>query len=89
MLRQVPGEAEQINLLTTLDAAGEASGMTEEKSRADVVIQLGLFTASSIDDYQADPSVATTGLADTARTAASVAADALENGAVLAAGEQR
>ena len=88
VLRQVPSKAGQINPLTSLVAAGVAAGMTEQKSRANVVAQLGLSGESAIDDYQADPSVATTGPVDTARTAALVVASALENGAVAAVGDQ-
>ena len=88
VLRQAPGKAGQINPLTSLVAAGVAAGMTEQKSRANVVAQLGLTGEAAIDDYQADPSVATTGPVDTARTAALVVASALENGAVLEVGDQ-
>ena len=88
-LRQVPGKAGQINPLTTLVAAGVAAGMTEAQSRANVVLQLGLTAETHIDDYQGDGPSSGLGGDESARTAALVTANALENGATLVVGDQR
>lgn len=85
-LRQVPGKAGQINPLTTLVAAGVASGMTEAAARSNAAQQLAI-TEGKIDNYQDD--VPSAGAApDTARTMAKVIAGGLEQGAVLVVGDQ-
>jgi hypothetical protein len=87
VLRQVPGKAGQINPLTTLVAAGIASGLTEADARPNAAAQLAI-TEAKIDNYQDDPAFNDAQVADNARTAAKVTADALENGAVLSVGNQ-
>lgn len=84
-LKQVPGKTGQINPLTTLVAAGVAAGMTESTARANAAQQLGIAEAK-IDNYQ-DDALLGTDVADSARVAAMVTADALENGATLAVGD--
>lgn len=85
VLRQAPGKAGPINPLTTLVAAGVATGMTEAVARANVAVQLQIAEAK-IDDYQAD-SVATPAMVvDNARTVAGVTASVLESGIPLVVG---
>ena len=86
VLRQVPGKAGQINPLTTLVAAGIASGMTEAVARSNAAVQLGIAEAK-IDNYQ-DDAASTPNIADTARMLAKVTAAALEQGSVLQVADQ-
>lgn len=87
VLRQVAGKSGQINPLTTLVAAGVASGMTEAVARANVAIQLGV-SAEKIDDYQADAPTSEASLPESARTAAQVVISALAAGVPLKVGDQ-
>lgn len=86
VLRQMPGKAGPINPLTTLVAAGVATGMTEAVARANVALQLQIAEAK-IDDYQADPVVMPAMVVNNARTMAGVTASVLESGVSLAVGD--
>jgi hypothetical protein len=91
VLKQVPGKAGQINPLTSLVSAGIAAGMSEATARSNVAVQLAI-AASKIDNYQDDP-VERSGdgvdvKLDTARTAAQVTSDLLEEGGTLVVGDQ-
>lgn len=87
VLRLGPNLAGQINPLTTLAAAGMASGMTEAQARGNVAVQLGI-AAAKIDNYQDDPVVNDSAVEDNARLMAVVVAQALEDGVELQVGNQ-
>ncbi|WP_426306034.1 hypothetical protein ACN9MJ_01715 [Acidovorax facilis] len=87
VLRQVAGNAGQINPLTTLVAAGIAAGMTEASARSNAALQLGIAEAK-IDNYQ-DDAPFDSRATDNARTLAKLVATALEEGAALVVGDQQ
>lgn len=87
VLRQVPGKGGQINPLTTLVAAGMATGMAEASARSNAALQLAI-AESKIDNYQDDPLSAGATL-DNARSIAKVVAAGLEAGIPLAVGDQQ
>lgn len=76
-----------INPLTTLVNVGVAAGMTDAEARANVAKQLGI-AADKIDNYQDDPPTTADSVPDSARSAASITANALRDGATLNVGDQ-
>jgi hypothetical protein len=85
VLKQVPGKAGQINPLTSLVTAGIASGMTEAVARSNVASQLGI-AEGKINDYQDDPAFEP--VVDSARSAAQVTKDLMQEGGTLVVGDQ-
>lgn len=82
VLKQLPGKAGQINPLTTLLAAGVASGLTPAEASAAVAVQLGISEADILD-YQTNAKFDPLAIADSARTMAKVVAATLESGVPL------
>ncbi len=87
VLKRPAGTTGNINPLTTLLQAGVAAGMTDDVARGNIAKQLGI-AAAKIDNYQDDPPTNATNIPDTARSAASVTANALSDKAKLEVGDQ-
>lgn len=87
VLKRPPGTAGNINPLTTLLHVGMADGMSEAVARANIAKQLGV-PAAKIDGYQDDPPSTALSVTDSARTAASITANALRDKTVLQVGDQ-
>ncbi len=87
VLKRPAGTTGNINPLTTLLHAGVTAGMTDAVARDNVAKQLGI-AAAKIEDYQDDPPTTALSVPDTARSAASVVANALRDKASLEVGDQ-
>jgi hypothetical protein len=86
-LKQIPGKAGSIHPLSTLLAAGVATGMTESVARSNAALQLAV-TLTKLDNYQDDPTTDSAQVRDNARTMARVVAATLEGGIPLQLADQ-
>ncbi len=87
VLKRPAGTTGNINPLTTLLQAGVAAGMSDAVARENIAKQLGI-AAAKIEDFQDDPPTTALSVPDSARTAASVTANALRDKAQLVVGDQ-
>ena len=86
VLKRSAGAGGAINPLTTLVQAGVAAGMSEDKARANVALQLAIALAK-IDNYQDDPAWSNAEVQDTARTAAGIISGMVRDGVPLEVGD--